>query len=281
MAVQSDAGAHSDTPQPALRKGRQRRAGRQTDVSLLRKHCRRLSRLIVCPRQHAPLRSAESQKCFRLLVITASFLTGARRRRSATAAVAVAVAACAAAAADCFSKFSSPPLTHQGAISTLSPENKAPGDHLEAGSSDASRRAGGWRTAGLSGGDLSLSHTRTARVSLGHISEINCASAPSARALPFGIAMSTRKTSLTDRQTKNGTSKYVLERCASINEYYDIAFKVCISVSSSCALFFLFRLFFLWLLLRGTCVSFCCGLNKTGCTCSNSVNIDLRGCTVA
>lgn len=39
--------------------------------------------------------------------------------------------------------------------------------------------------------------------------------------------MSTRKASLTDKQTKNGTSKYVLERCASINEYYDIAFKVC------------------------------------------------------
>ncbi|XP_075994877.1 ras-related protein Rab-37 isoform X2 [Genypterus blacodes] len=37
--------------------------------------------------------------------------------------------------------------------------------------------------------------------------------------------MSTRKTSLTDKQTKNGTSKYVLERCASVNEYYDIAFK--------------------------------------------------------
>lgn len=48
----------------------------------------------------------------------------------------------------------------------------------------------------------------------------------------LGIAMSTRKTSLTDKQTKNGTSKYVLERCASINEYYDIAFKVCISVLS-------------------------------------------------
>uniref|UniRef100_A0A667YJZ7 small monomeric GTPase n=1 Tax=Myripristis murdjan TaxID=586833 RepID=A0A667YJZ7_9TELE len=38
--------------------------------------------------------------------------------------------------------------------------------------------------------------------------------------------MSTRQTSLTEKQTKNGTSKYVLERCASINEYYDIAFKV-------------------------------------------------------
>lgn len=46
-----------------------------------------------------------------------------------------------------------------------------------------------------------------------------------------GTAMSARKTSLTERQSKNGTSKYVLERCASINEYYDIAFKVCMSVS--------------------------------------------------
>lgn len=44
--------------------------------------------------------------------------------------------------------------------------------------------------------------------------------------------MSARKTSLTDKQSKNGTSKYVLERCASINEYYDIAFKVCIPVLS-------------------------------------------------
>lgn len=51
----------------------------------------------------------------------------------------------------------------------------------------------------------------------------------SSPALPFlGIAMSARKTSLTDKQTKNGTSKYVLERCASVNEYYDIAFKVSI-----------------------------------------------------
>lgn len=45
-------------------------------------------------------------------------------------------------------------------------------------------------------------------------------------------AMSTRKTSLTDKQAKNGTSKYVLERCASINEYYDVAFKVRVSVLS-------------------------------------------------
>lgn len=49
-------------------------------------------------------------------------------------------------------------------------------------------------------------------------------------ALSLGTAMSTRKASLTEKQAKNGTSKYVLERCASINEYYDIAFKVCISV---------------------------------------------------
>lgn len=67
------------------------------------------------------------------------------------------------------------------------------------------------------------------RVFLGQISEIAVLwlSSP---ALPFlGIAMSARKTSLTDKQTKNSTSKYVLERCASINEYYDIAFKVSIS----------------------------------------------------
>lgn len=54
--------------------------------------------------------------------------------------------------------------------------------------------------------------------------------------------MSARKTSLTDKQTKNGTSKYVLERCASVNEYYDIAFKVCIPVLS-CVLFLCFALF--------------------------------------
>uniref|UniRef100_A0AAQ5X3Z7 small monomeric GTPase n=2 Tax=Amphiprion TaxID=80969 RepID=A0AAQ5X3Z7_AMPOC len=52
--------------------------------------------------------------------------------------------------------------------------------------------------------------------------------------------MSTRKASLTDKQTKNGTSKYVLERCASINEYYDIAFKVMLlgdsAVGKTCVL---------------------------------------------
>ncbi len=57
--------------------------------------------------------------------------------------------------------------------------------------------------------------------------------------------MSARKTSLTDKQTKNGTSKYVLERCASINEYYDIAFKVCIS-ALSCVLGFCFSLWCCW-----------------------------------
>lgn len=66
-------------------------------------------------------------------------------------------------------------------------------------------------------------------------------------ALPFflGIAMSARKTSLTDKQTKNGTSKYVLERCASINEYYDIAFKVCTSrpVVIDCCSFLLWRFY--------------------------------------
>uniref|UniRef100_A0A3B5MKD3 small monomeric GTPase n=1 Tax=Xiphophorus couchianus TaxID=32473 RepID=A0A3B5MKD3_9TELE len=52
--------------------------------------------------------------------------------------------------------------------------------------------------------------------------------------------MSTRKTSLTDKQAKNGTSKYVLERCASINEYYDVAFKVMLlgdsAVGKTCVL---------------------------------------------
>ncbi|XP_061702688.1 ras-related protein Rab-37-like isoform X2 [Syngnathoides biaculeatus] len=51
--------------------------------------------------------------------------------------------------------------------------------------------------------------------------------------------MSTRKGSLTQK-SKNGTSKYVLERCASINEYYDIAFKVMLlgdsSVGKTCIL---------------------------------------------
>ncbi|XP_045571180.1 ras-related protein Rab-37 isoform X5 [Salmo salar] len=37
--------------------------------------------------------------------------------------------------------------------------------------------------------------------------------------------MSTKKASLKDKETKNGTSKYVLERCASVCEYFDIAFK--------------------------------------------------------
>ncbi|KAG7281144.1 hypothetical protein CRUP_032847 [Coryphaenoides rupestris] len=52
--------------------------------------------------------------------------------------------------------------------------------------------------------------------------------------------MSTRKTSLTERPSKNGTSKYVLERCASVNEYYDIAFKVMLlgdsAVGKTCVL---------------------------------------------
>ncbi|KAK0132510.1 Ras-related protein Rab-37 [Merluccius polli] len=49
-----------------------------------------------------------------------------------------------------------------------------------------------------------------------------------------------KKTSLTENQSKNGTSKYVLERCASINEYYDIAFKVMLlgdsAVGKTCVL---------------------------------------------
>lgn len=45
------------------------------------------TQLIICPRQDALLSSANSEKCFRLLVI-AAFLTGPRRRRSAAAAAA-------------------------------------------------------------------------------------------------------------------------------------------------------------------------------------------------
>ncbi len=79
--------------------------------------------------------------------------------------------------------------------------------------------------------------------------------------------MSTRKTSLTDKQTKNGTSKYVLERCASINEYYDIAFKVCIPVLS-CVLFVVFSP----PLCGGTGVRIHCGF---GTTCSSDANTDI------
>uniref|UniRef100_A0AAV2KH28 small monomeric GTPase n=1 Tax=Knipowitschia caucasica TaxID=637954 RepID=A0AAV2KH28_KNICA len=58
----------------------------------------------------------------------------------------------------------------------------------------------------------------------------------------ISASMSSRKASLTDKQqqTKNGTSKYVLERCASINEYYDISFKVMLlgdsAVGKTCVL---------------------------------------------
>ncbi|XP_059413600.1 ras-related protein Rab-37-like isoform X1 [Carassius carassius] len=38
--------------------------------------------------------------------------------------------------------------------------------------------------------------------------------------------MSMRKATLTENEVKNGTSRNVLERCASVNEYFDIAFKV-------------------------------------------------------
>ncbi|CDQ76950.1 unnamed protein product [Oncorhynchus mykiss] len=54
------------------------------------------------------------------------------------------------------------------------------------------------------------------------------------------IAMSTKKASLKDKETKNGTSKYVLERCASVCEYFDIAFKVMLlgdsAVGKTCVL---------------------------------------------
>lgn len=52
--------------------------------------------------------------------------------------------------------------------------------------------------------------------------------------------MSTKKASLKDKETKNGTSKYVLERCASVCEYFDIAFKVMLlgdsAVGKTCVL---------------------------------------------
>ncbi|XP_076844799.1 ras-related protein Rab-37 isoform X3 [Brachyhypopomus gauderio] len=38
--------------------------------------------------------------------------------------------------------------------------------------------------------------------------------------------MSIKKASLTENEVKNGTSRNVLERCASVNEYFDISFKV-------------------------------------------------------
>ncbi|KAK5619360.1 hypothetical protein CRENBAI_011911 [Crenichthys baileyi] len=69
-----------------------------------------------------------------------------------------------------------------------------------------------------------------------HLGGLKAAAAPAL----LGSAMSMRKASLTDKQAKNGTSKYVLERCASINEYYDIAFKVMLlgdsAVGKTCVL---------------------------------------------
>ncbi|XP_067089444.1 ras-related protein Rab-37 [Osmerus mordax] len=53
--------------------------------------------------------------------------------------------------------------------------------------------------------------------------------------------MSKQQPSFTEKQsTKNGTSKYVLERCASVTEYFDISFKVMLlgdsAVGKTCAL---------------------------------------------
>ena len=132
--------------------------------------------------------------------------------------------------------------------------------------SNASRGAGGcWRRPGLRAhktvsARLFLDTSRRHHRALGSLSL-------SPRSL-LGIAMSTRKTSLTDKQAKNGTSKYVLERCASINEYYDIAFKVCISLSS-----------YLVLCCWSSVVEQVCECNRrfdsetTGCTCSNNLHI--------
>lgn len=85
-------------------------------------------------------------------------------------------------------------------------------------------------------------------------------------ALLLGIAMSSRKTSLTEKQAKNGTSKYVLERCASINEYYDIAFKVCISVLSC--------VFFVLLVEQVSTCTVGLAQKQLGVPAANNMNID-------
>lgn len=42
----------------------------------------------------------------------------------------------------------------------------------------------------------------------------------------FVSAMSIKKATLMENGVKNGTSRSMLERCASVNEYFDVAFKV-------------------------------------------------------
>ncbi|GAA6105216.1 ras-related protein Rab-37 isoform X1 [Tachysurus ichikawai] len=52
--------------------------------------------------------------------------------------------------------------------------------------------------------------------------------------------MSTKKASMSDNEVKNGTSRNMLERCASVNEYFDISFKVMLlgdsAVGKTCVL---------------------------------------------
>lgn len=122
-------------------------------------------------------------------------------------------------------------LRSEGVIfisSTVAAAGEEPGDHLAGGSRDARAGAGGCRRPGL------RADTHTPRVSLSLWTPIRRQQrfSGSPASLLLGTAMSARKTSFTDKRTKNGTSKYVLERCASVNEYYDIVFKVCIPVLS-------------------------------------------------
>ncbi|KAI5097474.1 ras-related protein Rab-37-like, partial [Silurus meridionalis] len=52
--------------------------------------------------------------------------------------------------------------------------------------------------------------------------------------------MSTKKMPMSDNELKNGTSRNMLERCASVNEYFDISFKVMLlgdsAVGKTCVL---------------------------------------------
>ncbi|KAK7174229.1 hypothetical protein R3I93_001433 [Phoxinus phoxinus] len=56
----------------------------------------------------------------------------------------------------------------------------------------------------------------------------------------FVSAMSIKKATLMDNGVQNGTSRNMLERCASVNEYFDVAFKVMLlgdsAVGKTCVL---------------------------------------------
>lgn len=207
------------------------------------------SQLIIFPRQDAPLLSAQSAKCFRMFVI-AAFLTAPREtprllHQPTTPSPAPLLP-------DLFVKFSSSlPFfffffllslsRYQGVIITSRILILWPRAVMRAAERLEARGHRDW-AAEISHKTpcapvrLSLSHSfldtsrRYKKKLFGFVLFFLALLKPAP--IFLGIAMSTRKTSLTDKQTKNGTSKYVLERCASINEYYDIAFKVCISVLS-------------------------------------------------